>query len=63
MYSTNPIGCHGCRKIVDQHFIALYDLVWKSATPPTHIWENFPEKAFFWGETFPKVWVSQWDKI
>ena len=53
MYSNIPIGCHGCRKIVDQHFIALYDLVWKSATPPTHIWERVPKKVvlFF---TFPR---------
>ena len=28
------------------------DLVWESATPPTHIWERFPKKTFFW-EVFP----------
>ena len=24
------------------------DLVWESATPPTHIWERSPKKRFFW---------------
>ena len=24
-----------------------FGLVWESATPPTHIWENFPKKKFF----------------
>ena len=24
------------------------DLVWESATPPTHIWERSPKKLFFW---------------
>ena len=28
------------------------DLVWESATPPTHIWKNFKKKTFFF-ETFP----------
>ena len=35
------------------------DLVWKSDTPPTHIWENFPKfNLFFWGGGFPKPNVS-----
>ena len=29
------------------------DLVWESATPPTHIWEKYPKKKRFF-YTFPK---------
>ena len=25
------------------------DFVWESATPPNHIWENFPKKTDFFG--------------
>ena len=31
------------------------DLVWESATPPTHIWERYPKKTEFFLDTFPKV--------
>ena len=30
------------------------DLVWDSATPPTHIWERSPKKTFLFC-TFPKT--------
>ena len=30
------------------------DLVWESATPPTHIWERYPKKTFFFGN-FPNL--------
>ena len=27
--------------------------VWELATPPTHIWENFPPRKRFFGGAFP----------
>ena len=28
-------------------FLRSLDLLWESATPPTHIWENFPKNTFY----------------
>ena len=35
------------------------DLVWESATPPTHIWKRYPKKNFFFWGSFPKwkAWI------
>ena len=33
------------------------DLVWESATPPTHIWEKSPPKKFFFVGTFPNPFL------
>ena len=34
-------------------FLRGLNLVWESATPPTHIWEKSPKKTFFL-DAFPK---------
>ena len=34
-------------------FFRGLDLVWESATPPTHIWERYPKKKFFGGGQLP----------
>ena len=31
----------------DLFFFRGLDLVWESATPPTHIWERYPKKNVF----------------
>ena len=34
------------------------DLVWESATPPTHIWERYPKKKVFF-YTFPNINIEK----
>ena len=36
-----------------------FDLVWESATPPTHIWERSSKKTFFL-DVFPKGSLKNW---
>ena len=34
------------------------DFVWESATPPNHIWENFPKKnRFFWTACLERCFI------
>ena len=39
-------------------FLRGYDLVWESATPPTHIWEKSPKKNVFFVVVFLGGWVG-----
>ena len=45
-------------------FLRGLDLVWESATAPTHIWERYPKKTvFFWQPPYKKkmffLWLAQ----